>query len=31
MGMLLFYEQNNAAYFKTLFLAQFRQAVMKYF
>jgi len=30
-GMLLFYEQNNAAYFKILFLAQFRQAVMKYF
>jgi Fic family protein len=30
-GMLLFYEQNNISYFKTLFLEQFRQAVMKYF
>jgi hypothetical protein len=29
--MLLFYEQNNISYFKTLFLEQFRQAVMKYF
>lgn len=30
-GVILFYEQNNAAYFKKLFLEQFRQAVEKYF
>jgi Fic family protein len=30
-GILLFYEQNNVAYFKTLFMDQFRQAVIKYF
>ena len=26
-GIILFYEQNNASYFKQLFLEQFRQAV----
>ena len=30
-GILLFYEQNNLSYFKTIFLEQFRQAVLKYF
>lgn len=30
-GILLFYEQNNASYFKTIFMDQFCQAVMKYF
>ena len=30
-GIILFYEQNNASYFKQLFLEQFRQAVKKYF
>lgn len=30
-GIILFYEQNNAFYFKKLFLEQFKQAVQKYF
>jgi Fic family protein len=30
-GVILFYEQNNASYFKKLFLEQFEQAVKKYF
>lgn len=30
-AVILFYEQNNATYFKKLFLEQFRQAVNKYF
>ncbi len=30
-GIVLFYEQNNAAYFKKLFLEQFKSAVDKYF
>lgn len=30
-GIILFYEQNNASYFKKLFLEQFRLAVEKYF
>jgi Fic family protein len=30
-GILLFYEQNNVSYFKTIFLDQFRQAITKYF
>ncbi|MDP6491419.1 MAG: hypothetical protein QGH42_09920 [Kiritimatiellia bacterium] len=30
-GVLLFYEQNNLSYFKTIFLDQFRQAIAKYF
>lgn len=30
-GIILFYEQNNASYFKKLFLEQYRQAVKKYF
>ncbi|MCM1297241.1 MAG: Fic family protein [Muribaculaceae bacterium] len=30
-AVILFYEQNNASYFKQLFLEQFRQAVEKYF
>ncbi len=30
-GIILFYEQNNASYFKELFIAQFKQAVQKYF
>jgi Fic family protein len=30
-GMILFYEQNNAFYFKQLFIEQFRQAIEKYF
>lgn len=30
-GVILFYEQNNASYFKQLFLEQFKQAVRKYF
>ena len=30
-GIILFYEQNNASYFKKLFLEQFEQAVKKYF
>lgn len=30
-GIILFYEQNNASYFKKLFLEQFRQAIKKYF
>lgn len=30
-GVILFYEQNNASYFKRLFLEQFKQAVRKYF
>lgn len=30
-AVILFYEQNNATYFKQLFLEQFRQAVNKYF
>lgn len=30
-GIILFYEQNNASYFKKLFLEQFGQAVKKYF
>lgn len=30
-AVILFYEQNNASYFKQLFLEQFRQAVSKYF
>ncbi|MDD7312996.1 MAG: Fic family protein [bacterium] len=30
-AVILFYEQNNASYFKRLFLEQFRQAVSKYF
>lgn len=30
-AVILFYEQNNASYFKRLFLEHFRQAVSKYF
>jgi Fic family protein len=30
-AVILFYEQNNAFYFKDLFLEQFKQAVNKYF
>lgn len=30
-GVILFYEQNNATYFKRLFLEQFQQAIEKYF
>lgn len=30
-GVILFYEQNNASYFKKLFIEQFKQAVEKYF
>lgn len=30
-AIILFYEQNNASYFKKLFLDQFKQAVNKYF
>jgi Fic family protein len=30
-GMILFDEQNNALYFKQLFIEQFRQAIEKYF
>ena len=30
-GILLFYEQNNLSYFKTIFIDQFRQAITKYF
>ena len=30
-GVVLFYEQNNASYFKKLFLEQYEQAVNKYF
>lgn len=30
-AVILFYEQNNASYFKKLFIEQFRQAVNKYF
>jgi Fic family protein len=30
-AMILFYEQNNAFYFKQLFIEQFRQAIEKYF
>ena len=30
-AVILFYEQNNATYFKQLFLEQFKQAVNKYF
>lgn len=30
-AVILFYEQNNASYFKQLFLEQFQQAVSKYF
>lgn len=30
-GIILFYEQNNASYFKKLFLEQYKQAVKKYF
>ena len=30
-GILLFYEQNNLSYFKTIFVEQFRQAASKYF
>jgi Fic family protein len=30
-AVILFYEQNNAFYFKELFLEQFKQAVNKYF
>ncbi len=30
-GVILFYEQNNIAYFKQLFIDQFKQAVQKYF
>ena len=30
-AIILFYEQNNASYFKRLFIEQFRQAVSKYF
>lgn len=30
-AIILFYEQNNASYFKQLFLEQFKQAVEKYF
>lgn len=30
-GIILFYEQNNASYFKKLFLEQYKQAVIKYF
>lgn len=30
-AVILFYEQNNLAYFKKLFIEQFKQAVNKYF
>lgn len=30
-GIILFYEQNNASYFKKLFIEQFKQAIKKYF
>ena len=30
-AIIMFYEQNNATYFKRLFLEQYRQAVKKYF
>lgn len=30
-AIILFYEQNNASYFKELFLEQFKQAINKYF
>ncbi len=30
-GIILFYEQNNASYFKKIFLEQYKQAVKKYF
>ena len=30
-AIILFYEQNNASYFKKLFLNQFKQAISKYF
>jgi Fic family protein len=30
-GIILFYEQNNAFYFKQLFIEQYRQAIEKYF
>ncbi|MBT7701640.1 MAG: Fic family protein [Verrucomicrobia bacterium] len=30
-GILLFYEQNNLSYFKTIFIDQFHQAITKYF
>ena len=30
-AIIMFYEQNNATYFKKLFLEQYRQAVKKYF
>ena len=30
-GIILFYERNNASYFKKLFLEQYKQAVKKYF
>ena len=30
-GIILFYEQNNASYFKKLFIDQFKQAINKYF
>lgn len=30
-AVILFYEQNNASYFKELFLEQYKQAVQKYF
>lgn len=30
-GMILFYEQNDFAYFKTIFVDQFKQGIAKYF
>lgn len=30
-GMILFYEQNDFAYFKTIFVDQFKQGIKKYF
>ena len=30
-AIILFYEQNNASYFKELFIEQFKQAISKYF
>jgi sulfatase maturation enzyme AslB (radical SAM superfamily) len=30
-AIILFYEQNNAAYFKGLFIEQFKQAIKQYF
>ena len=30
-GMILFYEQNDWSYFKTIFTDQFRQGIEKYF